>query len=69
MYLSEFLLESMVKVAYYYNNSDGTNSILKLPAINLKSLPLPLYAGALDVLLFNEKFTQAFGGPFSKNEC
>lgn len=51
-------MESLVKVVYYYNNSDGTNSMLKLPAINLKSLPVPLYAGALDVLLFNANFTK-----------
>lgn len=61
LYLSEYLLESLINVAYYYNNTDGTDSILKLPPINLKALPIPLYSTEIGLLLIGTSFMNEFG--------
>jgi hypothetical protein len=61
LYLSEYMLESLINVAYYYNNSDGLDSILKLPPINLKSLPVPLYSTEIGFLLIGTSFNKDFG--------
>jgi len=61
LYLSEYLIESLVNVVYYYNNSAGIDSILKLPPINLKNLPVPLYSTELGIFLIGTSFSKDFG--------
>ena len=61
LYLSEYLIESLINVVYYYNNSDGIDSILKLPPINLKNLPVPLYSTEIGILLIGTSFMKDFG--------
>ena len=51
--MSEYILESVVNVAYFYNNSDGTDTkILKLPPVALSSLPVPVSTTEINILLF-----------------
>ena len=55
------MLESLINVVYYYNNSDGIDSMLKLPPINLKTLPVPLYSTELALFLIGTSFSKDFG--------
>jgi hypothetical protein len=59
LYLSEYLIESVVNVAYYYNNSDGTDSILKLPPISLSNLSIT--STEIGIFLIGTSFTSKFG--------
>ena len=67
LYLSEYILESVVNVAYYYNNSDGEDTkILKLPPVPLSSLPIPVDTTGLNIILL---FAMSRHGFPDGNQC
>ena len=59
MYLSEYIIESVVNVGYYYNNSDGTNTkLFKLPPVDLS--PFLIYTTELDAATLLALSTHGF---------
>lgn len=66
MFLSEYLIESGINALYFYNNSDGNDSILKLGPISMDNLPgKPGTTAVCGALLFTSCFSKFGMG----NEC